>query len=355
MSLLGAAVATVCIAQGHPPEEIPRDVVPIASRLTGAPTATIARGDLRVTIALPDARRGFYRSTRFDWSGMVTGLQRGRTQFYGPWVDGVAANIRDFVDTPAGVVTGPRNAATGPAEEFANRDGETVPGYDTTPVGGSFIKIGVGRLRKDDDRPYDHFRPYTIVDGGRWTIKRGADRIAFVQRVAADAAGYGYEYEKTLSLAPNGVMVIAHRLRNIGGKSIKTQVYNHNFARFDGAEIGDGVSVTFPFEPTGPVSDPRLATIAGTSLRYLKTLAPGDRVQLPPQPGDPARLTGPISVTGATGATITMQADVPLVRAVLWSIRRTVAVEPFVAIDVAPGGEQRWSWRYTYTGARRPA
>jgi hypothetical protein len=76
-------------------------------------------------------------------------------------------------------------------------------------------------------------------------------------------------------------------------------------------------------------------------------------VQLPAQPGDPTAPTGAFRVTGANGATITMQADVPLVRTVLWSIRRTVAVEPFIAIDVPPGGEQRWSWVYTYTGARR--
>lgn len=332
--------------QNRPPEEEPKDVTPIT--LSGAPMATIVSGDLRVTMALPDPKRGFYRSTRFDWSGMITEVRRGSSRFYGPWMDGVAANVHDFVDRPDGVVAGPRNAATGPSEEFANRDGETVPGYDAAPAGGSFIKIGVGRLRKPDLRPYDHFAAYSIVDSGKWTVRRHADRIVFEQRLAPDASGYGFDYEKTVSVAPGGVMVIAHRLRNTGSKPIQTQVYNHNFARFDGAEVGSGVSVAFPWAITGSVADPRLAGIDGNVLRYLRVLSPGERVQLPPM-GGPTAVSGPFRVTGANGASIEMQSDVPLVRTVLWSMRRVVAVEPFVAIDVAPGSEQRWTWRYSYT------
>lgn len=343
-----AALASGVGAQSHPAEPVPQEVVPTARLLDGAPIASIAGGGLRVTVALPDARRGFYRSTRFDWSGMILQATAGRTSFYGPWSDGVAENVRDFVDTPTGVIAGPRNAASGPAEEFANRDGETVPGYDSTPAGGTFIKIGVGRLRKPDDASYDHFRAYAIVDGGQWRIRRSANRIVFVQRVAADARGYGYVYEKTLAIAADGTMTISHRLRNIGSRPIRTQVYNHNFARFDGGEIGRGVVVTFPYAAQGPVSDPRLAKLDGRLLRYLEPLRPGDRVQLPPQPGGVGRAAGPFRVAAPDGASITMTADVPLVRTAVWSMRRTVAVEPFVAIDVSPGRDQRWAWRYTF-------
>ncbi|MDH7639254.1 hypothetical protein [Sphingomonas oryzagri] len=341
-----AIAAALLIAAAPAPQS--DAVTPLAPILAAAPKVTIRKGNLGVTIALPDPARGFYRSTRFDWSGMITDVTRGSADFYGLWADGVDPGVRDFVDGPDGVIVGPRNAATGPAEEFANRDGETVPGYDTTPAGGTFIKIGVGRLRKPDDRPYDHFAAYDIVDGGRWRIWRGSDRIVFTQRLAPDAVGYGYEYRKTIRLLPGGVMIIAHRLRNIGTRPIKTQVYTHNFARFDGAEIGPGVRVHFPYPAAGPVSDPRLAALDGADLRYLRPLAAGDRVQLPPLPGDPHSSADRFRVEGANGASITMQADVPLVRTAFWSIRRAVAVEPFVAIDVAPGAEQSWSWRYVY-------
>ena len=35
----------------------------------GCPTATIANDQLRASIYLPDAKAGYYRGTRFDWSG----------------------------------------------------------------------------------------------------------------------------------------------------------------------------------------------------------------------------------------------------------------------------------------------
>jgi hypothetical protein len=317
------------------------------------PQAVLTQGKLRVTVALPDARRGFYRSTRFDWSGMVTEVTLGASHFYGPWFDGTRDDVRDFVDGAEGVFVSPRNPATGPAEEFVAREGDVVPGYNAAAIGGTFIKIGVGRLRKADLKPYDRFSAYDIVDGGEWSVRRKPGNIVFVHRLRPAADGYAYEYEKAITLAPGGVMTIAHRLRNTGRLPLITQVYNHNFARFDGAEIGPGVTARFPVPLAGPVSDPGLASIAGNELRYLRPLRAGDRVTLPILPGDPAANGGPFTITGANGASITMAADVPVVRTAVWSIRRTVAVEPFVAINVAPGAEQRWSWRYTYTEAKR--
>jgi hypothetical protein len=287
---------------------------------------------------------------------MITGVSLPGAHFYGLWFDGTSPSVHDFLDTPDGVFVNPRNAATGPAEEFANRDGETVPGYNAAPAGGTFIKIGVGRLRKDDLKPYDHFAAYTIVDGGIWTVHRTGNRITFSQTLKPAADGYAYAYEKTISLGPDGTMTIAHRLRNLGSKPIITQVYNHNFARFDDAPVAAEVTVKFPANLAGPVSSPSLAGIDGNTLRYTANLAPGDRVQLPPQPGTALAATGPFRVTGANHASITFQGDAPLVRTAFWSIRRAVAIEPFVAIHVEPGAEQRWSWRYTYSGpATAPA
>ena len=348
------ACVAASLAGWHPaaaaaPAKVPADMVPVPKIPANAPTATLSSGNLRLTLALPDAKQGFYRGTRFDWSGIITGASLGGAPFYGLWFDGTSASVHDFLDIPQGVFVNPNNAATGPVEEFASRDGETVPGYNAAPAGGSFIKIGVGRLRKTDLSPYDHFRDYAITDGGTWTVRREPDRITFTHRLDPGADGYGYSYEKVVSLGRGGMMTIAHALRNLGSKPIHTQVYNHNFARFGNAPTGAGMAVQFPAPIAGPVSSPALAAIDGATLRYQAALAPGDRVQLPPQPGNPQGPPGPFRVTGADGAAITVQGDTPLVRMAFWSIRRAVAVEPFVAINVEPGAEQRWSWRYSFT------
>ena len=357
-----AAVAMVLIistAAGaqYAPEPEPRDVTPVADMLAASPRTTIASGDLRVTIALPDAKRGFYRNTRFDWSGMITEVSRGKSKFYGSWHDGVAPNLNDYTDISRGVFASPRSSAIGPTEEFINREGENVLGYDAAKPGDTFVKIGVGRLRKPDMSAYVDSNPYDMVDGGQWSVRRKSNRVVFTQRLEPGAEGYGYLYEKTVSVAPGGVMTIAHRLRNLGPKAIHTQVYNHNFARFDGAEIGPGVRAKFPFPIKGPIIDPDLAevkglaVIDGSEFGYLRSFAPGEVAEVSSQ-GGPNYPSGPFVVTGANGASISMQADVPLVRSVLWSIRRTVAVVPFIALDIEPGAEQRWSWRYTYTAGK---
>jgi len=39
------------------------------------PEAQISDGPLRARLSLPDASAGFYRGTRFDWSGIIRSLE----------------------------------------------------------------------------------------------------------------------------------------------------------------------------------------------------------------------------------------------------------------------------------------
>ena len=41
---------------------------------TSFPSAEISNGRIRATILLPDAEKGYYRGTRFDWSGVISSL-----------------------------------------------------------------------------------------------------------------------------------------------------------------------------------------------------------------------------------------------------------------------------------------
>src|SRR5262245_17292248 len=43
-----------------------------------APAVRITNGLVTAVLYLPDAERGYYRATRFDWSGVVADLQAGR-------------------------------------------------------------------------------------------------------------------------------------------------------------------------------------------------------------------------------------------------------------------------------------
>ena len=54
------------------------------------------------------------------------------------------------------------------------------------------------------------------------------------------------------------------------------------------------------------------------------------------------------------GAGYRVTGDRPLSRMALWSIRSNVSVEPFVRMDIPPGGEFTWSYTYEYYTLPRP-
>lgn len=309
------------------------------------PQAEITNGPIRAKIYLPDAQKGFYRGTRFDWSGVIFSLQYKGFDFYGPWFDRTAPDIRDFVYDGPHIVAGPCSAVTGPADEFR------PVGFDDAKPGGTFIKIGVGALKRPDDARYSNYRLYEIADGGKRTMRQGRDFIEFTQQLADASSGYGYTYRKVVRLiAGKPEMVLEHSLRNTGSRPIRTSVYNHNFIVLNKQQTGAGVVITVPFQIRTPRPPNRnLAEIRGNQVVYLKTLEGRDVVTAPLQGfGDSAR-DHEIRVENAKlGAGMRIVGDRPLMSFTLWSIRSVISPEPFVAIDIEPGSEFTWKSTYTY-------
>src|SRR5262245_35862028 len=109
-------------------------------RAADFPAAEISNGELRVKIYLPDAKNGFYRSTRFDWSGVIGSLIYKGHEFYGPWFQRVDPKVHDFSYDGADVVASPFSASNGPTEEFQTNG--SALGFDEAKAGETFIKIG---------------------------------------------------------------------------------------------------------------------------------------------------------------------------------------------------------------------
>lgn len=310
-------------------------MMPIQETGANPPRATLAAHGLEATLYLPDGQAGYYRGTRFDWSGVVASLRWRGHEFFGPWFT---------QHDPRG-----HDGITGPVEEF--QAGDSSVGYDDAPVGGTFVRIGVGHVRKPQEPAYRRFATYDIVDPGTWTIERGADAITFVH-VLPDREGYGYEYRKTLRLRADG-LVIEHRLRNTGRKRIDTLVYDHNFFTIDGRGIGPAVSVRFPFTPTLTRELGPLARLEGDTLRFTRDLARGEHVfteleGFTAQTPYDFRLEQAASRVG-----VRMRADRPLTKIVFWSASTTACPEPYLDASVAPG--QTTTWTLTYDFYELPA
>ena len=133
------------------------------------PQARLANGPLQVTVYLPNAQRGYYRGTRFDWSGVIQNLEYKGHRFYGPWYTKTDPHVRDFIYDGSDITAGPCSAIMGPVEEFTTA--HKGLGYDDAKAGGTFVKIGVGVLRKPDNGEYSPYHLYEIVDGGKWSVQ----------------------------------------------------------------------------------------------------------------------------------------------------------------------------------------
>jgi hypothetical protein len=319
-------------------EQPPRDV----------PQADISNGALRVKLYLPDSGRGYYQGTRFDWSGVIAALEYRGHNYYGPWFSRVDSRVHDYQYESAEIVGSTCSGIMGPVDEFQT-DGSAL-GFAEAQVGGTFIKIGVGVLRKDAAK-YDFVHQYEILDPGKWTIKTHADSVEFTHTLTDPANGYGYVYHKIVRLAEGKPeMVLEHHLQNTGRHTIRTNVYNHNFLVLDRQPPGPDFALTFPFQLGWPHSPSQsLVEIRGNQFVFLKPLTGKDMVfTILSGFGDNAKDNEIRIENRRVGMGMLIRGSRPLSDLHLWSIRSVLSVEPFITMTIEPGQEFTWDLTYLY-------
>jgi hypothetical protein len=303
------------------------------------PKAEISNGLINAKIYLPDSDSGYYTSTRFDWSGAVYSLKYKGHEFYGEWFDRIDKNIINWIFKGAEIISGPCSALAGPVDEF-----EIPLGWDEAQQGGTFIKIGVGVLRKTEGT-YNRYYPYKVLNSGIWKVVAGMDSVRFTQELTDPASGYAYNYTKVVKLEKNKpVLVIKHSLRNTGKRTIQSSVYNHNFVVLDKQAPGPDFTFRVPFQiqPT-QVSNKDLADVKGNEIVYKKALTgENEAVVLFTGFSNSTKDTEIVIENLKTGAGMKISGDKPLTNEILWSIRTVLAIEPYIAIDIKPGDEFKW-------------
>jgi hypothetical protein len=298
------------------------------------PSAKLSSGDGSAVVFLPDTEHGYYRSTRFDWSGVVGCYAYKGHTFWGEWFPKYDPMLND--------------AITGPVEEFRSQDGGI--GYADAKPGELFVKIGVGTLRKVDDSAYKFGFFFPLVDTGKWSVHAGKTSVRF-QQTLHSPTGIAYVYTKTLRLGKQGdVVSLEHTLKNVGKKTITTDVYDHDFFMLDGKPTGPGMTVRWPFAPKLDAQlDPALAKVDGDKVEYVGELQPHQTVA--------AYVTGysdkvsdyDITVEDASsGIGVRQTSDSPIAKFYLWSIRTTISPEAYIHLDVAPGKSQSWKIDYHF-------
>ncbi|NND29485.1 MAG: hypothetical protein HKN97_12915 [Myxococcales bacterium] len=251
------------------------------------PRLELHNGGLRVSMYLPDAQRGYYRGTRFDWSGLIEQVECHGHRFYGP------------------------------------------------------LHIEHDPYRFDDE--------YRMVHPGEWVVEHGPAWVAFTQALHGER-GWAYHYRKAIRLHEcHSAFVIEHRLENRGDKTIDITNYNHNFTIIDDVPYGRDYVVEFPFSTDAPIPLGDIAWFRGSQIdvdRPLEDLA----LWWPVFEGDdPGNYNAAAVRNRRTGAAVAFRGDAPITRMVFWAVERAACPEPFIRIYLEPGRTQTWSTTYRFT------
>ena len=298
------------------------------------PKAEISNGLIHAEVLLPDARNGSYRGTRFDWSGVISSLQFSGHEYFGRWYEHHDPKIHD--------------AITGPVEAFQTNDKGL--GYDEAKAGGTFVRIGIGTLRKPEEKDYRPYDTYEIVDPGKWTVGRHKDRIEFTQRLKSEQ-GYAYVYRKTVRLVKGKPqLLLEHSLKNTGRKVIETNQYNHNFFVIDHEVVGPDVVVKFVFTPNPTRGFKDRAEVHGQEIVFPRELERRNGGVFSELEGAGTQVKDyDFRIENLkTGAGVRFTSDQPLQKVNFWAIRTVAVAEPYIQLKIEPGKESRWTIRYDF-------
>lgn len=290
---------------------------------------TLDNGTMKVHIYLPDAETGYYRGTRFDWSGVIRRVEYNGHTFYGEWKTTHDPSNHD--DIP------------GPVDEF----GMFSPlGFQEAQPGEAFVKIGVGSLRKPDSQNYSPFRKYPIVKAGEWTVEHEDDWVSFQQDFEGPE-GWAYEYTKKIELDGNEFM-ITRTLKNKGSKAIETEQYNHNFTVIDDMPIGPAYQIQFNFNVNPEQNMKGYALAEGKEINFIKSLTADNFFT---ELKGHEVLSAPLEFSihnREKNAWVHITERTPLQRLNFWSTTWATCPEPFIPIELDPGEEMRWFSQYAF-------
>lgn len=201
-----------------------------------------------------DAPLENYQHARFDWTGKIVSVHYQKIPVFG-------------VEKPN---TSPKSSF---GRGFYNEFGiENAIGYDETPVGDWFHKIGVGLLKKEEG-PYDFSKSYKIKPAS-FQVEQTKSKL-FIICTSELINGYAYILTKEIALSATG-FELHYKLINTGEKTIRTEEYNHNFLAIDQLSVGKEYLLKFPFslEPNlfgENINPEKLVKIGSKSIGFENT------------------------------------------------------------------------------------
>ena len=235
------------------------------------------------------------------------------------------------------------------AEEFRIGTSVHIPQrFNEAKPGETFMKIGVGNLKKPDDNKKYHFaNKYIIVDSGKWHVTNGKDWVEFTHELT-DSYGYGYVYIKRMELTKGKPeLVISHSLKNTGTKILIADQYCHNFFTIDYDTIGNTYQIDLFFPAKFKNDLKPYALIQDNNIIILKDL---DRSISSVMEGYDSSVSHNHCIIRNTNtkACVDIKGDFPLSDFFFYADTSVICPEFFAGILVEPNETQQWNRVYNF-------
>lgn len=178
----------------------------------------------------------------------------------------------------------------------------------------------------------------TLVTPCTWSVETSAQRAVF--RTEQEIGRWSYELVRTVELHERRLVSASH-LVNRGAAPLDFEWFAHPFFA-----LRDGRAIAALPPGTALPENPGFA-LAGNELTFRRTFAHAhdghlDHLALPPGQPLAATLSHP-KIEYVRFAT----SFVPF-KCVVWANDRTLSLEPYLALHLAPGATQTWSLHYEF-------
>jgi len=299
-----------------------------AWRHTG--THLLTSDDLSVELMDPFDPERYNRGVRFSpIANVLQVVTKGRPFLYSP------------------IEHEPKSENGGLAMEFDISAGNPPPGFSEAPIGGGFLKIGVGVLRKDAEI-YHFINDFELIEPAH-TRATWDSGTAHFEQSSTGISGYAYKLNADVAIKANTVEVTCV-LTNTGKKPFTTEQYTHNYLSLDGAPVGPNYLIQFPrdFEATGLQPEQQKN---GREILFRELIPPSVKAVnavIAPlkdlwEPGDTFTISNPLN-----GMRVGLSTDAPVSRFAIHAIPRYFCPEMFIRIQLQPGESKQWIRRYEF-------
>jgi len=264
------------------------------------------------------------------------------------WKDGVG------LASEFGCAEGGTTCGSGGFQNYPAGATNGVLGYEEAGVGGAFLKIGVGKLRRTSWGDYSPFDTYSFAEFPKWSIEQPSeDTIEMTQEVSLNYK-WGYRLKKTIRVTDDAVH-IDEQLTNIGSSAFRTVQYYHNFFSVNWKRIGSPLCVKL-VPDLNSVQEPAVGSWARPLRDYFVSPAAGELCATREVDASIKAVFVGSHNRGSTASwstrfqngqslltSTTKVAQPPLYAYNLYVEGTTLSPEPFQMLDLPPGASAAWT------------